>query len=366
MLSSANIRRVEFHGTIDANSSGFSLSGEVEGLQISPELDESLPGPIADKLAALRAEGQMNFSLAYDSKAEVPLRFQVAGQLTGGWIDDQRLPLPHPLTDIQIKFTADNGGVVIDKLTARCNQATLKMSLRHSGFGANNPMWLHAEVKQLELDRQLLGVLPEVLQEQWQKYRPIGVIDADLTLEFDGRAWRPEVSEASISFSNMSFTHYKFPYRVDHGKGSLELKNDLLTLDVTAYSGSQPVRMKAEVKRPLSGPTGWFEAKGDEIQIDKEIIKALPEKPQEVAQSLDPRGTINFEYRCWRDVADQPMHHHLRLDANRCSIRYSKFPYPINNIRGQLEMIDHSWTFRNLEGMNDSARLPATEISRRR
>ena len=162
--------------------------------------------------------------------------------MTGGRIDDQVLPLPHPLTDIQIKFTADNGGVVIDRLSARCNQATLKMSLRHAGFDAAGPLWLHAEVKQLELDRQLLGVLPEALQDQWQKYRPIGVIDADLTLEFDGRTWRPETSEASISFSNMSFTHYKFPYRVDHGKGSLELKNDLLTLNVVAYSGSQPVR----------------------------------------------------------------------------------------------------------------------------
>jgi hypothetical protein len=359
ILAGDNIRRVEFHGTIDPASSAFSLSGDVEGLQVSPELHDSLPGPIADKFAslrALRADGQMNFSLAYDSKADVPLRFQVAGQLSGGWIEDQRLP--HTLRDIKIKkFTADNGGVVIDTLTASCNQATLKMSLRHAGFDANNPMWLHAEVEQLELDRQLLGVLPEALQEQWQKYRPIGIVNADLTLEFDGRTWRPETSEVSINFSNMSFTHYKFPYRVDRGKGSLELKNDLLVLGVVAYSGSQPVRMKAEVKRPLNGPTGWFEAKGDDIQLDKEIIKALPEKPQEVAQSLDPHGTINFEYRCWRDVAGQPMHHYLRLDPNGCSIRYSKFPFQINNIRGLLEMRDHFWTFRNLKGMNESAQI---------
>jgi AsmA-like C-terminal region len=356
VLASDYFRRVEFHGSMDAINGCFSLSGEVEGLQISPELNDSLPGPIAEKLAALsalRAEGQMNFSLAYDSKTDAAPRFQVAGQLNGGRIDDPRLP--HPLTDIKIKFTADNGGVVVEKLTASCNQAKLKMSLRHAGFNANNPLWLHAEVEQLELDRQLLSVLPEVLQEQWQKYRPIGVIDADLTLEFDGRNWRPETSEVSISFSNMSFTHFKFPYRVDHGKGTLVLKNDLLVLGVVAYSGSQPVRMKAEINRPLNGPTGWFEAKGDDIQIDKEMIKALPEKFQEVAQSLNPSGTINFDFRCWRDVAQQPMHHYLCLNPNGCSICYSKFPYQVNNIRGQLEMRDNTWTFRKLQGMNNSA-----------
>ncbi len=73
MLSGENLRRVEFHGTIDATNPGFSISGEVEGLQVSPELYDSLPGPITDKftmLRALRAEGQMSFSLAYESKAE--------------------------------------------------------------------------------------------------------------------------------------------------------------------------------------------------------------------------------------------------------------------------------------------------------
>jgi hypothetical protein len=360
MLAGDNFRRVEFRGSIDAFGPNFSLSGELEGLRVSPELYESLPGPIADKLAALeklRAEGQMSFSLAYDSKAAVPLRFHVAGQLTGGRIDDQRLP--HPLTDIQVKFTADNGGVVIDELTASCNQAKLKkMSLRHTGFDANKPMWLHAEIKQLELDRQLLGVLPGPLQEQWRKYLPIGVIDADLTLEFDGQNWRAETSEASFSFSNISFTYYKFPYRVDHGKGSLELKNDLLTLDVTAYGGTQPIRMKAEIARPLSGWTGWFEAKGDDIQLDKAVIQALrDDKTREVVQSLDPRGTVNFEYHCRRDVPDQPILHYLLLNANGCSIRYAKFPYPINNIRGQLKMFDHSWTFSNLRGMNESAQI---------
>jgi hypothetical protein len=363
IVSGDNLRHVEFHGSFDASKAAFSLSGEIEGLQLSPELYDCLPAPLTDKCAnlrALRAEGQVNFSLAYDSRTGAPPRFQLAGQLTGGRIDEQALPLPHPLTDIQIKFTADNGGIVVDRLSARCNQATIRMSLRHAGFDANSPLWLQAEIKQLELDRQLLGVLPETLQDQWQKYRPIGVVDADLTLQFDGRALRPESSEAAISFSNMSFTHHKFPYRVDHGKGSLQLKNDLLTLSVVAYCGSQPVRMKAEVSRPLHGPSGWFEAKGDDIQIDNEIIKALPEKSREVALSLNPRGTVNFDYSCRRDAPDQPLHHHLRLDANGCSIRYAKFPYPISNIRGQLEMIDQSWWFRNLQGVNDSAQIFGT------
>ena len=43
--------------------------------------------------------------------------------------------------------------------------------------------------------------------------------------------------------------------------------------------------------------------------------------------------------------------------ANRCSIRYERFPYPIHDIRGVLEMFDDAWTFRDIEGTNDKARI---------
>ncbi len=181
------------------------------------------------------------FGLDYDPKADVPLKFQVAGQLTGGRINDKRLP--HPLSDMRIVFRADNGGLVIDELTACCNQSTIRASLKLSGFDAGSPISITAEIRQLPLDRQLLGILPESLQEQWQKYRPIGEIDADLKLEIAGQKWRPEASEVSMRCSNISLTHYKFPYRVNRGKGSLELKNNRLSLNLTAYSGDSPVTM---------------------------------------------------------------------------------------------------------------------------
>ena len=165
------------------------------------------------------------------------------------------------------------------------------MSCRRSGFEPTSPLALSAEVRQLELDRALLDILPQSLQDQWYKYLPAGQIDADVQLAYDGQTWRPEVS---VQCLNVSFTHHKFPYRLDHGQGTLELKDDLLKVNLTAYGGSQPVRLAAEVAHPLSGPTGWFEAKGDDIQLDEALIAALPEKPREVVRSLDPRGTVEL------------------------------------------------------------------------
>jgi len=119
----------------------------------------------------------------------------------------------------------------------------------------------------LELDHTLLDLLPQSmqslkvqLQEQWLKYLPGGFVDADVQLAFDGKVWQPQVSARCL---DVSMTHYKFPYRLDHGRGTLELKDDLLTLNLTAYGGGRPVRLTAEISHPLHGATGKFEAKGE-------------------------------------------------------------------------------------------------------
>jgi len=355
MLTGDGFRRVEFEGTIDLETSACSIRGQAEHLEISPELRDSLPKCYSSRLSALgnlRAEGNLSFLIHYDPAAEQTLGFNVTGRIKRGRIDDPRLP--HVLTDISAAVHVDNDGARIDNLSARSGRATVQMSCRLSGFEPDSPVWLMAKVHQLELDRHLLDILPPSLQKTWNKYHPAGRIDADVRLEFDGKTWSPEIAATCL---DVSFTHYKFPYRMEHGKGTLDLKDDSLNVNLTAYGGSQPVRLTAEIAHPLSGPTGWFEARGDKIQIDETLLAALPEKSKKVVRSLDPRGTVNFYVRMWRDKPEEPLHRHLLIGANRCSICFDKFRYPLTNIRGVLEMFDNNWTFRGLEATNDTARV---------
>ena len=211
-----------------------------------------------------------------------------------------------------------------------------------------------AEIRQLELDRQLLDALPEDLREQWYKYRPEGQIDADVNLRYDGQHWDPRLTLRCV---NLSFTHYKFPYRLEHGKGTFSLADDLLQAHLTAYSGNREVQMDAQVRHPTSGPIGWIEAKGDNIPLDERLLDALPEKPHELARSLDLRGAIGFRYRLEHRTPEEPPHQCLSIDVSRCWLRYEKFPYSLTDIHGTLEMVDGRWTFSDLQGTNGTTRV---------
>ncbi len=349
------VRHVEIEGLVDMQASTCQLHGDAQGVDVSPELRDSLPNPLASKLASLgdlRGEAKAHFRLEYDPTAATPLKYDVVGELVRGRIDDPHLP--HALTDLRAKLHVSNAGYEIDDLVAHSGKGTVQLTCRRSGFDADSPLSLNAAVRQLDLDRSLLSILPPALQDQWHKYLPAGTVDADLQVAFDGRTWHPQMAARCL---DVSFTYHKFPYRLEHGSGTVELKDDRLTMNITAYSGSQPIRLKSEFVHPFDGPVGSFEAKGDNIQLNDSILAALPEKSRDVARAFDPHGTVNFYIQTWRDKSNEPMHRLVQLAPSGCSIRYKKFPYPLSNIRGILEMRDGVWTFRNLEGSNEKSRV---------
>ena len=223
----------------------------------------------------------MNFTLAYNPAAASPWQFDLGGHLVRGRLDDPRLP--HPLTDLSATLHVNNGGFLVSNLVAHSNQAALQVkSCSGRGFDLTGPFMLSANVSQLDLDRPLLDILPAALQEQWRKYWPAGTIDADVQLDYDGRNRHRAVV---VRCRRVSFAHSQLPYRLEQGQGTLDLRDDVLKVRLTAYSGSQPVSLSAEVVHPDSAPVGWFEAKADGIQVDEALMAALPAKLQEVVRA---------------------------------------------------------------------------------
>ena len=166
MFACDYFRRVEFHGSVDPQSGACTLStARRRGLDISPELRDALPEPLCSKMHAwgeLRAEGKFDFQIAYDPARPTPFEFRIDGSIVRGQINDPRLP--HPLTDVQANFRADNSGFIIDDLKAKCGQASIRIfDCQCAGYEPDSPKSLKAEVRQLELDPELFAVLPAAL-----------------------------------------------------------------------------------------------------------------------------------------------------------------------------------------------------------
>jgi len=355
-LGGDHLRRIELSGRVDPESSTWAVAGSIEGLEIAPELRDSLPGPLAGRLAVLgelRGHAAVEFQVSYDARQASPLCFAFSGRLTRGRIDDPRLP--YPLTDLQARFRIHDGGARIDDFTGRSGQATLRLSFTQSGLEwGKSPFKLTAEIRRLELDRALRDSLPVALQDHWNKFLPTGLVDADVNLAYGGQQWHSDVALRCLS---VGFTYHRFPYRLEDGRGTVHFQDDQAEIHLIAYSRNEPIRIDAQLSRLPDAPQGWLEAKGESLELDKKLFLALNERGREVVRLLDPRGTMSFVVRVARDSPHQPWRQCLLLRPRRCSIRHRAFPYPLGNVCGVVEMADGKWTFRNLEATNDTARV---------
>lgn len=354
-LSGDHVRQMEVEGLVDMHGPSWTISGTVEGVDVSPVLCGSLPGALSEKagvLQSVRGEAEFGFRLSYDPQAAVPSRFDICGQLVRGRIEDPRLP--YSVTDMRAVFRCDSQGWAIDELTGRSGSSTLRCTVKQMGMEPGSVLEVTADVRQLELDRPLLGVLPPAMKELWYRYLPAGSLDLQGRATYDGQSWKPEFEARS---GNASFSYHKFPYRLEGCRGSLQLKGDVLSINMAAQGGSQPIRLTAEVRSPMHGAVGWFEARGEDLPLDEKLLMALPERNRSVVRALNARGVCEFFYRVWRDQPDDPVHQRLTATVGRGEMRFDKFPYKLSNVRGQLAMEDGRWIFRDFEGTNSTGRI---------
>ncbi|MEX2142058.1 MAG: AsmA-like C-terminal region-containing protein [Pirellulales bacterium] len=350
-------QRVTMAGRLEANGEDFHVEqGVINGLDISPEFRSALPAELAEPFAAiasLRATCGLTFAVIHRPLEEQPWTFSVDGHISRGRYDDPRLP--QALTELTADFHANNSGLVVKELMCKFGQSSLNAYARLDGFSSKAPLFLDIIAKQLFVGRNWEAILSPQLLTHWRNFEPAGEIDAHLKLWFDGSEWRPE---ATVDCRNVSFTYYKFPYRVDRGRGIVELKDNRLSLNLVAQAAGRDITIRGLVNDPGPAFTGGVEIRGEDLSIEPRIIDALRGKPRDIVRSLNPTGTFGFVLNVFRDDAQQARpHQELALRLQHGSVRYDKFAYPISNIRGTVQMRDGAWWSDDLKGNNDIGQI---------
>ncbi len=348
-----HIGRAEVHGLINPHTRRWSLSGLVEGCQLTQESLRSLP---SDWLEGRRLPGRFQSRVTFQYKVSggeeggFPCHFQVSGRLAEGRIEDVRLP--GPVTELEADFQVDNEGLTVTGAAGRIGQSAFAIhSLRTWGFDSASRKSIDVQVQSLELNRDLLAVLPDDYRETWSKYLPSGRVNiAACVAEFDGQKWRPQ--NMTIECVDVSFSYYKFPYRLYRARGNLRLQSGVLAIGIEAFSGNQLVQISGSVAQFGGAPSGEVIVRAGELDLSDELFEAMEPGPREVVESLRAQGKVSLYLRIWNETPGTPARKHLVANVLGGSIRYDRFPYPLQVHGGQIEMIDGEWSFRDFRATN--------------
>ncbi|MDX1964905.1 MAG: AsmA-like C-terminal region-containing protein [Pirellulales bacterium] len=351
-----HLRQIHFQARVEPFTNAARVTGSIQGLQIGPELISALPTELATQLqpaSVLRGELNLDYEIGYEAAAARPWTFEVVGRLQRGRIDDERIP--QIWEDVHADFQANTHGMLLRELTAYNGKTRLTLAAERRGYAADSPISLSLNARNLMIGRDWEKSLPPPLLEMWQKFLPAGEVDVSGRLDYDGQNWRPS---GEIRCLNVSFTYHKFPVRLDRTHGTLTWAEDRLRMNLTSHLAGRPVQISGLIEQPGPNYTGVVTIQGQKLGLDQSVLAALPEKPREVMESLHLNGQFQFFLQVTKNQAqDLIPHMAVRVDLENCTVKYDKFPYPLHSVRGTVELRDNVWTFRDLEGYNDTGRV---------
>jgi len=388
-------RELRCIGELGTSDGTLNVTVTIAGLEVSTDMLAAIPRLSGEATAGVemsgRADAQIQISRA--SAAE-PIQWSADINVDRGRI--KHLMLPEPLTEVRIVGHATAERLKIQRLDAKCGSAAVALAAERVGWSSHGTLGLAARVTGLQLNESLPERMPESIARIWKRFNPLGIVDADLRLQFDGKEWRPQLTATcrGITLTDAE----KFPYVVQRTTGKLVYTPtstnapDQLTLDLTGFGGGRPIKIEADLKqlapRKPTGvttdtdlasegpegeagwrvagyrgrptirkqsrphPVGWVKVSGTDIPLHEQLLAAIPAEGQKVVRSLRAQGAVDFTFLAeWKDQLQPRATVTQQIRLKDCSIRYQPFPYPLRGVNGLVVAEGSHWKLQNIRGI---------------
>jgi hypothetical protein len=369
-----SLDRLQIGGSVDLKTGRTTLSGKLTGLTLSDAVRRRIPREARPAMKALGLTGGVvDVELkraSYDPKGAPGDRLHYA---MGAWLRDgiwECPRLPFPVNKVSALISAEDGLITIERAEGSSGRTTLRArGAINAGDPGREPMELHVELLDLELDwrrnSRLRSHTPPEYDELWDVFKPSGIVDARIDLERTLPGGPVELGTKVIC-KDVAANYRHFAYPIDHLRGQLELKKNVLTVDVQTLSvGGRPLRLKGTINNPGVDAVVKLELWAESVPIEAPLLKAFRPEVRKVVNQFSPRGTV----RAHAQISRQPMAGRpeglIAIDAEidpceLCEITWAKLPYPIRNLTGRFELHPNRWVFRDVRGRNGEATIKAS------
>jgi hypothetical protein len=343
--------RAAFDGELLPADGSFRLAGSLHGVDLEPQVQEIVAAAgVGGWPTGLRGRVDLVWQASGRLDRLAEAAFSVTGRLRSGRFEHAALPFA--VSDLSATFQADRAGATCQDLEGHAGPTLVRGSGRLLGWSPQADFDLLLETERLHVGRHWEGLLPEPLAAQWSKLLPAGEIDVRARVQRRAGVVDPDVA---VRCRNVSITHYRFPYRLDHTVGTVTFRERTLGLHLTGQAGGHPVHVGGTVDTSVPGGAGVIEVHGDGMRIDDALLAALPPRSADIVRRLRASGSFDFRFRHERGPGLPDRHFNtLDLRITQGSMSYTGFPYPLSGVTGLLRMEGNRWTIRELVGTNDT------------
>ncbi len=355
-LNGQTVEQLTVSGAVSLSAKRFELEAVLQEFDFQPRLFSLSPVQFfedtwwKEAVDSLSMRLSLSLSAAGSMDALAETIFDVRGHVTNGRFEHRRLPFP--LADISATFTANQSGFEIQSIVAQSGGSHFQGSAKVDGWSKQSDFDCLLEAERLIVGRQWQPFLPAEWTGHWQKILPQGEVDVRAEVHRKNGFTIPNVS---LRCRNIALTHYRFPYRLDRTVGTVILENKELTMHLTGQAGGNPVQVNGVIELTDAGTVGHVEVRGRDMPIDERLLTAMPARGAEILERLHADGTFDFVFRQDRSPKFPKGHSNsLDIRLRDCTLKDVRFPYPLTNVQGSVQMIEEDWSLTEITGRNDT------------
>jgi len=183
----------------------------------------------------------------------------------------------------------------------------------------------------------------------FSRYRPSGVVE-QVTITARGNLKTLGASEITggVVCDDVSICDARFPYEIRHLSGRIGLTQSSVVLNrLTGKHDSVDLVIEGWTKAYGAERQYQYRITSDNMVLDQSLYNALEPGQKRLWDAFKPVGTIGVDYRFGRaSPTEKTRYASVKLQG--VAAAYEKFPYPLEELTGQLYFDDESIIVTNV------------------
>ena len=188
----------------------------------------------------------------------------------------------------------------------------------------------------LVYSRPVLDKLAPGLRKFLRQYSPRGTGDIDVRSKGTFGRLAESTWLGTVTCRDISVLDRKFPYRLDHIVGSLDVTERSVTLNnLKCKHGNVDLVIKGHTEKLNQQWCYDIQITSSNMLLDDDLYKALNTEQKRLWFVFTPTGLAGINYRLTRQP-DQDRKTSLTIDLLDAQAIYQHFPYPLKNLTGKV------------------------------
>jgi hypothetical protein len=364
--TSAALGKLQVNGNIRRDPLELAVAFQAQGVPISTPLVRRFAGNARPELLeglVLTALADVHGQVSFHPGPVAPLDYDLHCSVRAGTLQHPQLPLPFENVAADIHCTA--GRVHVENFTARSGAVKMRADAMGLLPAPERDFEARLEIKHLVLDQKLCSYLPPKLRPLNDLFKPTGPITIHVACARQDGAWTSLADDTptrvALRPEGAAICFVKFPYPVQQLTGALDytVHNRRLIVKLAGQAGGQPVSINGVWQGEGVQAEADIDIEGNNVPIDETLLTALPDSAQKIARSFHGTGQANIKAHIHHDRVSADFRNEYHVALHDATLRWDSFPYPLEYVRGLLDIYPHHWEFRDFRGQHNGAFITA-------